>query len=106
MLAECSRVAIDIDLEAVPKPDGIALERWLLTFPSFGYLLSVEPHDVAEVTARFAARGITAADIGTVAHGSRLTVGDGVASETIWDFAQRPLIGAGSPSHIAVEAVA
>jgi selenophosphate synthetase-related protein len=106
MLAESSGVAIDIDLEAVPKPDGIALERWLLTFPSFGYLLSVGPHDVAEVTARFAARGIAAADIGTVGHGNRLTIGDGIASETIWDFAQKPLIGAGPPSHIAVEAVA
>jgi selenophosphate synthetase-related protein len=106
MLAECSGVAIDINLEAVPKPDGIALERWLLTFPSFGYLISVKPHDVAEVTARFMARGIAAADIGIVARGKRLTVGNGVASETIWDFAEMPLIGAGPPSHIAVEAVA
>jgi uncharacterized protein len=106
MLAECSGVAIDIDLKAVPKPDGVALERWLLTFPSFGYLLSVEPHHVAEVTARLTARGIAAADIGTVARGNRLTVGDGIASETIWDFAQKPLIGAGPPSHFAVEAVA
>ena len=106
MLAECSRVAIDIDLAAVPKPDGVTLERWLLTFPSFGYLISVEPHDVAEVTARFTARGIAAADIGTVAHGSRLTVGAGIASETIWDFAQKPLIGAAPPSPITVEAVA
>jgi uncharacterized protein len=106
MLAECSGVAIDINLETVPKPDGILLERWLLTFPSFGYLLSVEPHHVAEVTARFTARGIAAADIGTVARGNRLTVGDGIASETIWDFAQKPLIGAGLPSDFAVEAVA
>jgi uncharacterized protein len=106
MLAECSRVAIDIDLAAVPKPDGVTLERWLLTFPSFGYLISVEPHDVAEVTARFTARGIAAADIGTVAHGSRLTVGAGIASETIWDFAQKPLIGAAPPSPITVGAVA
>jgi AIR synthase-related protein len=106
MLAECSGVGIDIDLGAIPKPDGIALERWLLTFPSFGYLLSVKPHDVAEVTARFAARGIAAADIGTVTHGCRLTIGDGIASETIWDFAQKPLIGAGPSSHVAVEAVA
>jgi AIR synthase-related protein len=106
MLAECSGVGIDIDLGAIPKPDGIALERWLLTFPSFGYLLAVKPHDVAEVTARFAARGIAAADIGTVTHGCRLTIGDGIASETIWDFAQKPLIGAGPSSHVAVEAVA
>src|SRR5450631_2105807 len=39
MLAECSAVGIDIDLNAIPKPEGVALERWLLTFPSFSYLL-------------------------------------------------------------------
>ena len=69
-------------------------------------MISVKPRDVAEVTVRFAARGIAAADIGAVAHGNRLAVGDGITSETIWDFAQKPLIGAGPPSQIAVEAVA
>ena len=106
MLAECSRVAIDIDLAAVPKPDGVTLERWLLTFPSFGYLISVQPCHVAEVVARFRARGIAATDIGAVAQGNRLTIGNSIASETIWDFAQKPLIGAAPPSPITVEAVA
>jgi uncharacterized protein len=94
MLAECSGVAIDIDLRKIPKPDEVALERWLLTFPSFGYLLSVKPWNVAETVARFAARDIAAAAIGSVMQGSRVTIGDGVSSETIWDFAERPLIGA------------
>ena len=43
MLAECSRVAITMDVEAIPIPAGAPLERWLLTFPSFGYLLSAKP---------------------------------------------------------------
>jgi AIR synthase-related protein len=105
MLAECSRVAIDIDLTAVPKPDGVALERWVLTFPSFGYLLAVKPDRVAETIARFSGRGIAAASIGAVTRGNRLTISDGGHSETIWDFAQRPLIGA-APSRFAVGAVA
>ena len=44
---------------------------------------------------------VEVAEVGTV-----ITVGDGIASETIWDFRQKPLIGAGLPSHFAVEAVA
>jgi hypothetical protein len=94
MLAECSGIAIDIDLRAIPKPAEVALERWLLTFPSFGYLLSVKPWHAAETIARFAARDIAAAAIGSVSQGSRVTVSAGAASETIWDFAQKPLIGA------------
>jgi uncharacterized protein len=106
MLAECSGVAIDIDLRKIPKPDEVALERWLLTFPSFGYLLSVKPWNVAETVARFAARDIAAAAIGSVAQGSRLTIGDGVSSETIWDFAERPLMGAAQRAKTRMGAVA
>jgi uncharacterized protein len=106
MLAECSGVAIDIDVNAIPKPPEVALERWLLTFPSFGYLLSVKPWHVEETIARFAARGIAAAAIGAVAHGSRVTIGDGASSETIWDFAHAPLIGAGGRARVAMGAVA
>jgi len=106
MLAECSGVAIDIDLRKIPKPADVALERWLLTFPSFGYLLSVKPWDVAETIARFTARDIAAAAIGSVTQGSRLTIGDGVSSETIWDFAEQPLIGAGQRAKVAIGAVA
>ena len=105
MLAECSRVSIHIDLNAIPKPDGVALERWLLTFPSFGYLLSVKPEHAPETIARFTGRGIAAASIGSVACGNRLTISDGAVSETIWDSAERPLIGT-APSLRNVGAVA
>ncbi|WP_213769499.1 sll0787 family AIR synthase-like protein [Bradyrhizobium sp. dw_78] len=107
MLAECSGVAIDIDLRSIPKPAGAPLERWLLTFPSFGYLLSVKPGNAAETIACFAGRGIAAARIGAVSRGSRVSIGDGTSSETIWDFAQKPLIGAGrSRTPSTMEAVA
>jgi hypothetical protein len=106
MLAECSGVAIDIDVSAIPRPAEVALDRWLLTFPSFGYLMSVKPSNAAETIARFAARGIAAAAIGTVARGNRVTISDGAASETIWDFARMPLIGTGTRAKSAMEAVA
>ena len=105
MLAECSGVAVDIDLRAIPKPAEVALERWLTSFPSFGYLLSVKPRHAAETISRFAARGIAAAAIGSVAGGSRVTVSDGTRSETIRDFAREPLIGAGRRARAAMEAV-
>ena len=79
---------------------------WLLTFPSFGYLLSVKPWNAAETIARFAARGIAAAAIGALSHGSRVTISDGALSETIWDFAEKPLIGAGGRARLAMGAVA
>jgi uncharacterized protein len=66
MLAECSQVGVRIDLDAVPRPPGVALSRWMQVFPSFGYLLSVAPHHVDAVCACFDARGIACATIGEV----------------------------------------
>jgi hypothetical protein len=95
MLAECSGVGISIDVRSVPRPEGVPLERWLLTFPSYGYLLSVAPSDVAAVVGRFTARGLSASAIGAVTAGRRVVITDGVSDETIWDFARAPLIGCG-----------
>jgi len=92
MLAECSGVAITIDVGAAPKPEDAPLDRWLLTFPSFGYLLAVAPENVAAVTRLFCERDIAAADIGAVHAGSTVAITDGVATEAIWDFAEKSLL--------------
>lgn len=95
MFAECSDVAMSIDLASIPKPEGVELERWLQSFPSFGYLLSVRPDHVGDVLARFHGRGIAAAEIGDVARGTTVAISDGRQREIIWDFAHSPLIGCG-----------
>ncbi|HEV3430207.1 MAG TPA: sll0787 family AIR synthase-like protein [Paraburkholderia sp.] len=66
MLAECSRVGVCIDLDRLPKPEGVPLVRWLEIFPSFGYLLSVRDEHVDTVIARFEAREIACAAIGEI----------------------------------------
>ncbi|QAU50063.1 sll0787 family AIR synthase-like protein [Bradyrhizobium guangzhouense] len=93
MLAECSQVAITLDVEAVPIPAGAPLERWLLTFPSFGYLLSAKPDDVDEILSRFQRRGIAAAAIGDVSAGTSVDISAGSRRATVWDFSAQPLIG-------------
>jgi AIR synthase-related protein len=104
MLAECSGVAATIDVTAVPRPDGVALERWLQTFPSYGYILAVSPTKVDAVIGRFAARGIAAAEVGVITRGGRVAITDGRTTETIWDFEREPLIGCGKARLVAAEA--
>jgi AIR synthase-related protein len=96
MMAECSGVGIAIDLAAVPRPDGVALDLWLRTFPSFGYVLSVAPENFAAVVGRFAARDIAAARVGTVTAERTVRVSLGPDTETLWDFSAAPLIGCGN----------
>jgi AIR synthase-related protein len=106
MLAECSGVAATIDVAAIPRPDGVTLERWLQTFPSYGYVLSVAPANVAAVIGRFARRGIAATEIGSIAAGRRVAITDGHTTETVWDFASEPLIGCGQLRFEAAGALA
>jgi hypothetical protein len=93
MLAECSDVGVTIDVAAIPKPAGVPLERWLLTFPSYGYLIAVAPDKVGAVTALFHQRDIAAADIGGFSDGARVLISDGSRHEIIWDFIAAPLLG-------------
>ncbi|MFB2552457.1 sll0787 family AIR synthase-like protein [Ensifer soli] len=92
MLAECSGVGIDIDVAAIPVPRGIALDRWLSTFPSFGYILAVAPDHLDAVLARFAARDITAAAIGAITAGSRVTLHAGDRRALVRDWRATPLM--------------
>jgi AIR synthase-related protein len=92
MLAECSGVGIDIDVAAIPLPEGVGIERWLSTFPSFGYLLSVTPDKAEAVIGRFTTRGITASAIGRVVAGSAVTLCDADDRAIVRDYVEAPLL--------------
>jgi uncharacterized protein len=93
MLAECSGVAIAIEVDAVPRPAAVPLERWLMSFPSYGYLLTAKSANVARVLARFTERSLAAAVIGTVSAGRDVAIVRRHEREVIWDFAASPLMG-------------
>jgi len=93
MLAECSNVGAAIDVRRVPRPIGVPHDRWLQTFPSYGFLIAIRPKNAAAVLPRFNDRGIAAADIGEFTADRRVIISDGANAETIWDFAHEPLIG-------------
>jgi uncharacterized protein len=96
MLAECSRVGAVIDIARLPKPPGVPLERWLVTFPSYGFVVAARPQNVPAVIGQFAERGIAAAEIGEFTNDHRVAIRDGSASEVIWDFTREPLLGCAS----------
>lgn len=91
MLAEASRIGMAIDLEALPMPPGVSTERWLTAFPSFGFILTVRPADVAKVCARFAAAGVACAQVGVADQGG-VRIASGGQEALVW-HADHPLIG-------------
>jgi AIR synthase-related protein len=112
MLLECSQVGARIRLDAIPHPLGHGPQdrpndwlRWLLAFPSFGFLLSVDAARVADLGARFVSRGIACAVIGEVdasrevwldqpsSLGAAQGTAPGTESALLWDFKREPFIG-------------
>ncbi len=93
MLAECSRVGLEIDLAALPVPAGVPLQRWLASFPSFGFLLAAPPAYVPELLALFEGRALTAAAIGTVTSGAAVAVRHGPHRAVVRDLAASRLMG-------------
>jgi hypothetical protein len=94
MLLECSRVGARIDLDSIPRPNGVDFERWLSAFPSYGFLLSVRQAHVGEVIARFAARRLACAEIGRVDVSREVVVYQRDVAASLWDFRGGGFIGA------------
>ncbi len=94
MLMECSQVGARVRLERIPKPPSAGLERWLTSFPSYGYLLAVAPEHVAAVRRRFGQRGIACAQFGECTPGGALTVELEDQSAVFWDLGSEAFTGA------------
>lgn len=96
MLLECSEKGAEIQLEKIPKPDGIPLAEWLVTFPSYGFILSVRPKFSHEVKNMFNSYGLTCEVIGRVLAGSNLYFSiNGGEKRLFWDMGTQSLTGIG-----------
>jgi len=93
MLLETSGCGAILDLDRLPCPPEMTLERWLLSFPSYGFLLSVRPELVDEVQSRFHQQDLVCEAIGTFQNTSELTLQYQGESSLFWDFNQQALTG-------------
>jgi uncharacterized protein len=96
MMLEASGVGAELDLARVPAPASVDPVRWLTAFPSFGFVLAVEPSAAAGVCARFDRVGVAAAVVGEVDASRRLTLRHDGRREVYWDLGLAPLTGFGA----------
>lgn len=74
MLLEWSGCGVVVDLEVLPKPAHVELAAWLVSFPSFAFLLCVPPGRETDCLEPFAARGLVAGVIGTIDDSGEIAV--------------------------------
>jgi selenophosphate synthetase-related protein len=66
MLLATSQCGAILNLDTIPIPPGVDMLHWLVSFPSYGYLLSVCPEKAPEVRAKFQSRDIACEVIGEI----------------------------------------
>lgn len=93
MLLETSGCGATLQLDAIPCPADCSLEKWLICFPSYGFLLSVHPEQVQSVQALFHQQNLQCHAIGQVQFGHELTLQAGAESVVFWDLMKQPLTG-------------
>jgi AIR synthase-related protein len=93
MMLEASGVGATLDLDAIPRPAGVDLRSWLMTFPSYGFLFSVASRCTQEVRSALTSRGLACATVGHVDDSRVLRLAQGERSAPAWDLARQPYTG-------------
>ena len=86
MLIETSKCGAVLNLDKVFYPAKIALETWLLCFPSYGFLLSINPRNLDAVKKQFNKQNITCTVVGEIKNHDRLILESAGRSHLFWDF--------------------
>jgi selenophosphate synthetase-related protein len=95
MLLEASGAGAVLDLDGLPRPDGVDMARWLLTFPSYGFVLTAPPQRARGAIARFRGLGIACERAGRIDHSHRLRLASGGREALLWDLGRQPFTGFG-----------
>ncbi len=101
MLLEASGIGGVLHLDGVPIPDEVALEKWLLTFPSYGFLMATSPHAAAAVKSTLRERGLTCETVGTTDGSRTLRIALRDRQAILWDLGRQPFTGFGPPGRVS-----
>jgi selenophosphate synthetase-related protein len=93
MLLEHGRFGVSVDLDRLPRPDDVPLERWLSCFPSFGFLLCVPPGREDACIRPFHERGLQAAVVGQIDNSGQVALRRGSERVTAIDLSTTAVTG-------------
>ncbi len=91
MLCEHSRVGALVDLDKIPRPSGVDLEKWLFTYPSTGYILTTGKAE--ECIRVLSNHGLQASIIGEVTSDKRIILKHDGKRATFMDLSRESIFG-------------
>jgi len=89
-LLETAGCGATLEIQDIPRPDGVSIERWLLSFPSFGFLIAAPPDRIDETIEPFERRGLTCARCGSLDDSHALRLAASGETAPVWDLGAEP----------------
>jgi putative methanogenesis marker protein 2 len=95
MLLEVSGVGADVDMSAVPRPEGLEWEHWLKMYPGMGFIVTCKPENTKKVLDIYHNHKLNASKIGKIVAAPRLDLVEGADRATVFDFTKHVITGLG-----------
>jgi len=89
-LLEAAGCGATLELDRIPRPNDVSVERWLETFPSFGFLIAAPPGAGNHAAEPFLRRGLACATCGRLDDSSVLRLAAGGDTAVLWDLNREP----------------
>ena len=93
IMMENSGTGAMIHLSEIPCPPPLKQSQWLLSFQSFGFILSAPPAFSTRIIELFNQRNIDAAVVGKVMDGRTVTITNGSESQELFNFERDSITG-------------
>ena len=91
MLLEPGELGAEVDLDQLPTPAGVSLDRWLVCFPTYAFWLTTDrPEGCVDL---FRSAGLAAAVTGTLDGSGVLAVRHRGAGREVFDLKREPITG-------------
>jgi len=93
MLLESSRAGAVVDLDKIPKPEGMEMVVWQKMYPGMGFVVTAPAAKAEEVAGIFRGRGLISAVIGRVTEERRLLIESGSEKAVLFNFEAETITG-------------
>ncbi|MHA1695164.1 MAG: AIR synthase related protein [Candidatus Helarchaeota archaeon] len=93
MLLESSKKGAIINLEDIPIPEGIEIERWVKAYPGFGIVATTKEENVEQCIKIFRNKGVIAKECGEITEEGKLILSYEGNKEILFDFKYDKIVG-------------
>jgi putative methanogenesis marker protein 2 len=95
MLLESSGKGGHIDVDKIPRPDGVDIMQWFLTYQGYGFTFSCKPENSQRLIDMFKTVKVDGAVVGKVDNSTKLILRSGRSSRVLFDFSEDIITGCG-----------